>query len=743
MFDLLGMSEGMTKGTDIAYRWIEVLFANTATQPLGTAFGVFSTTVAFLGSLLLGWFVLVGIVSSAYSGKVLGERWHQIWAPLRVVLGFGMLVPVSGGFSSVHYLLKDVVGVAAVNLGNAPIVAYIDAATDRSNATTLTTTQGLNVAKEILQREVCVAVVQSINSGSWGRYITGASASRPDPSGEPRSVFGSTDRVWDYGDCGAVIFTTPVVKDSAIITDTSLLPDFQKVRIEETAKLINGLRSDKFIKYSELATFVGEHSGSDIDAIPTQDLIRQLAKRSIVSPSLVDEMKSLIDEWNAKVGAAAGKVFEKSIVANAGELKKRIHEYGFMAAGSYERSLSTVTGLAVSVSNAPPTLRNHDLSKDYVEAITKAMTIVQKSRYQDSIKALAMGIAAPEDQSDWTAYIIGTVFGPNIENMKMSKTSPDPVGDMITFGHHLLNIVGLGIITILGAKMLVGGASGFVALFPPGGALARAAEIAVDYVSQWFGYVLMICLIVGLIHTLVLPMLPMMMVFVMGVSWLVLFLEASIAGVLWAFAFIRMDGSEFFDKNQAPGVTLIFNLLLRPAISMLAYCGMLLLLPELLRSLTAIWDDAFWVQTGDNNYWIMIFQWLGGIVLFTWMQWHLTLRITGLIPTIADRVGHWMGFNGMHGYNDGQETHAAVGALVTAGMAGSKAPIMPHGKKSAGDGEGGIGTAINNLAKGQAELNSKLDQFIQQAGGQTSSGNQGQIQPNKTSENSAPTQPSK
>jgi len=412
MFDLLGMSDGMTKGTDIAYRWIEVLFANTATQPLGTAFGVFSTAIAFLGSLILGWFILVGIVSSAYSGKVLGERWHQIWAPLRVVLGFGMLVPVTGGFSSVHYLLKDVIGVAAVNLGNAPIIAYIDAATDRKNAATLTTTQGLNVAKEILQREVCFAVVEEINSGSWGRFVTGASVSQPDPSGKSASLFGSTDRIWDYGDCGAVVFSTPTVKDSAIISDTSLLPDFQKVRVEETGKLIRGLRSAKLINYPELARFVSENSGSDIDAIPAQELIRQLSKRNIVSADIVNDMKSLIDDWNTKVGKAAGVVFEKSIVKNASELKQRIHDFGFMAAGSYERSLSTVTGLAVSVSNSPPTIRNHDLSTDYVEAITKAMTIVQKSRYENSISALAMGIAAPEDQSDWTAYIIGDCFWP-------------------------------------------------------------------------------------------------------------------------------------------------------------------------------------------------------------------------------------------------------------------------------------------------------------------------------------------
>lgn len=207
--------------------------------------------------------------------------------------------------------------------------------------------------------------------------------------------------------------------------------------------------------------------------------------------------------------------------------------------------------------------------------------------------------------------------------------------------------------------------------------------------------------LVGLVHTYILPMLPMIMVFIMAVSWVTLFLEAAIAGVLWAFAFIRMDGQDFFDKNQSPGVTLVFNLFLRPALSMLAFIGGIILLPELLNALNLIWDESYDAQviTPDYNFILGIIKYFVGLLLFTYMQWHLSMRIFGLIPTISDRVGHWMGFGSTQGYGDGRETddmnRVMMGGVIVAGnkgaahMPGMSGPKPKSGGKGGGDGDGG------------------------------------------------------
>jgi conjugal transfer/type IV secretion protein DotA/TraY len=672
MYDLLNIPVG----TDIAYSWISKLFNSDESTPLSHAFAVFGSTLGILATMLMGWHIIVGIVSSAYSGKVLGERWHQIWAPLRVVLGFGLLIPVAGGFSSVHYLLKDVIGVAAVNLGNAPIVAYIDSATNRENGSKIYTNTGNDIVKAVIEREICYAVVNNYNGIVAKTVNVVASVTHP-ASGQPNTpsfmnAITPQPTVWYYDNCGTISFNPPQADSSEFLKgmDNSLT-SFVKARNDAMTQLVASVQDTKFINFDELGKFFASTGAYDRDELPGKDLVKSMQDRDILPKNLVAQTDKIAETYNKAVSAAAAELFKTASDANAKGLKERIRLYGFMAAGSYERALSVVSGMIVSLADDRPQLTDASFAQSYASRVSKALALTSLTRAQDALLAAKSGNIQAEDEAGWSDYMLAKIFTPNLLNMKLSSKSADPIGDMITFGHTLLGAASLGIIGLAGLSA----GTGFLRGIP---GVGGAAGGILEYLSQWIGYIIMIFVVVGILHSFVLPMLPMMMVFVMGVSWLVLFLEASIAGLLWAFAFVRMDGSEFFDKNQAPGVTLLFNLLLRPAISMLAYCGMLLLLPTLLNSLSEIWDQSYAVQTGQLS-WLFVWQWLAGLVLFTYMQWHLTLRITSLIPTIADRVGHWMGFQGMHGYNDGQETSQALGAMAAAGMAASKAPFMPQG----------------------------------------------------------------
>ncbi len=691
MFDLLSPAN---LNDDIAFSWITELFSDNPAMPLSSAFGVFATTVSMLGVLFLSWHVLIGIVNSAYTGKVLGERWHQVWAPLRVVLGFGLLVPVNDGFSSVHLLLKNVVGVAAVNLGNAPIFAYIESATDRENLNKLHTDYGTTLVKEVLLREVCFNVTQAANNVS-GRYASRKTrVSQPLPEGVTKSWFSSSIQTWDWGQCGSITFTRPERGDSEIFKDTETsLQNFHDERNKATGEVIKAIQKSKFIDYAKLSDFLAQHGDWNVDQVPPPEIVDAFKATGIMNDDIISEMVAIGKKWNESVSAEASKVFKAGTDNNAARLKERITKFGFMVAGSYERSLSAISGMAVALAGESPQITTANMSDLNQKRVIKAVQLVQTLRGVNTTEAIAAGVVEPEDNKDWMTYAVAKVLPANLANMKLAKTSADPVGDMITFGHTLLGVASAAIALMLAAQL----GSGFISKIP---FVGGAASSGIEYISQWVGYAIMIFVIVGIIHAFVLPMLPMIMVFIMGVSWLILFLEAAIAGILWAFAFIRMDGHEFFDKNQAPGVTLLFNLLLRPALGMLAYCGMLLLLPKLMNSLTLIWDEAFAAQTGNVSL-LFLWQFIAGLVLFTYMQWHLTLRLTGLIPSLPDRVGHWMGMQ-MHGYNDGQETSAAVGALVGAGMAAGRAPLVPGAGGRRGGGGGGQ-SETDKLIKGMAE----------------------------------------
>lgn len=697
---------------DIAFNWIQILFDMGPESGFGQAFSVFTSTLGLLGGLFLGWHVIIGIVSSAYSGKVLGERYHQIWAPLRVVLGFGLLIPVAGGFSSVHYVLKEVIGRAAVNVGNAPIVAYIDHLAKNGGSIYSHALGGRQLVLDIIEREVCLTVRNSIYDNSLVGF-SGYIQKPIKPTTTPNSLSISTS--WDYGSCGSIMFKTEFESDGLYEHDSGFLSSysnlvkrltqFHQKRVAATQEVIKEIRSKIDVPRDgkEYSSHLGYYfaTKSYVKDNP-RETAADLAQAGVLPNDIANVIETQAEKWNKSVSAAVSEIFSDGNEVLREKLAARIKEYGFMMAGSYERDLSKISGMTSNLANATPLKTSQNTGSSYHEQSVTAFNAIMAARNLDNIQLNEEGKVAPTDGIDGTVSLIGSIF-PSKDDIQIKNMSGDPVGSMISFGHLLL---GLATTAIAALAVMSGGAEG-AASSAAGWFGAGIIKGVFSYLSQWISYILMAMLVVGMLHAYVLPMIPMIMVFVMGVSWLIMFLEAAIAGVLWAFAFIRMDGSEFFDRNQAPGVTLIFNLFLRPAIGMLAFIGGLLLLPTLLNTLYAVWGEAFYAQTGRGWSLLFLIQWVTKLVMFCWMQWHLTLRLFGLIPNIADRVGHWMGFSGGHGYNDSSESSAAVGAMVAAGTAIAKAPITPQGgarkavqraaaptgDKTNNDGEGDTGEA--------------------------------------------------
>jgi conjugal transfer/type IV secretion protein DotA/TraY len=486
---------------------------------------------------------------------------------------------------------------------------------------------------------------------------------------------------WSYGSCGSFGFETVYADTGVKSADNSATSNlnvaykaFHDKRAVATQEMIDTLRSRGFTP--ELQKALGEYfSKKSYSELASAGIAKSLEQGGITINAVGILMNDLGATWNSKVQQAAREIYNASASESKDALAKRIETYGFMVAGTYERELSKISGNTSRLSNAMPFTTIPNPGTSYIDAYRAAVDAIYLNRNLDSDELLAKGGADMSDGGDALSSLMNKIMPSMDVLQRKSHLSSDPVGEMISFGHTLLAFAQVLILGVLAAVSLSeGGAGNAVAAFFG----AKGVAAGLQYLSQWISYFILILIVVGVLHAYILPMIPMIMVFVMGISWLVLFLEAAIAGVLWAFAFIRMDGQEFFDRHQSNGVSLLFNLFLRPAIGMLAFIGGIILLPTMLRALDLIWNDAFYAQAGSAWTFTGLFWLATNLVMYFWLQWHLTLRLFGLVPTIADRVGHWMGFSGGHGYNDGQETTAAVGAAVAAGTAVSKAPINPQ-----------------------------------------------------------------
>ena len=113
-------------GDDIAQQWIDFLrdgsvtgdFFSAFAQPLmwagpiqGTlisALGFYSDAILIVAAVVLFYHLAAMTVETAHEGVVMGKRANQIWAPIRLVVAIGLLVPIGGGLNSGQYIIFKV-----------------------------------------------------------------------------------------------------------------------------------------------------------------------------------------------------------------------------------------------------------------------------------------------------------------------------------------------------------------------------------------------------------------------------------------------------------------------------------------------------------------------------------------------------------------------------------------------------------------------------------------------------------
>ena len=61
-----------------------------------------------MAAIILFYHLASMVVETAHHGVVMGKRANQIWAPIRLVVAIGLLVPISGGLNSGQYIVIQI-----------------------------------------------------------------------------------------------------------------------------------------------------------------------------------------------------------------------------------------------------------------------------------------------------------------------------------------------------------------------------------------------------------------------------------------------------------------------------------------------------------------------------------------------------------------------------------------------------------------------------------------------------------
>ncbi|TPM33552.1 hypothetical protein FJ955_02040 [Mesorhizobium sp. B2-2-2] len=637
--------------TDVLWQWVNLILPENMDSAYGHALATFSASMAVVASLFVGFHIVVGIVSTAYSGKVLGDRFHQIWAPLRVILGFGMLVPIAGGFSSVHHGLRNIVAPIAINLGNAPIVSYVhDVAGEERKPITPYRTGGSRLAVDILEHEICLAIYNE-QARAWLPQQPS-----PDAAGQEKGwgIIGNPVIVWDYGPkCGSFSFEKISGRES-----------FSNSRMLAVADMIGAMRAEA----AAYGKFFSQHN-VELTTEQTEKAIQNGAL-----PQLIQKLHEIGGRYDEAVIAAAH--FEtKDLVSDASaKMVETIEKEGLMRGGDMYLALAQTSYLSTSLTNEEP-----ERVAPRIEDIAKNENVKSAIRAGiDSLKNQVAGetqwagltgndLAAAGDESGWTiSKIIGPMTRGFMEGIRNQEPTDNAISDIVNSGQWLKfsakAAIGVGIIAEGAANNIVTknlGAGG-----------------AVGYVLEWAGWGIMLTYILGVIRADLFPLVPAMLVLLMGANWIKSVLEATIATVLWAFVFIRMDGQDLVDQKQKAGVTMLLNLWLRPCLSMLALIASYPLFNGIYSHLNRTLTTAYLGVTGGSI--VSIDNYLILLTIETFLTWTIATNLFGYIGSMSDRIYPWMGEQ----VPAGQEgTDAAAMAVGAAALANQKPNFQPRPKQ--------------------------------------------------------------
>ncbi|OLP58123.1 hypothetical protein BJF93_05685 [Xaviernesmea oryzae] len=624
--------------TNLAWRLVTAVLPSDATSAWGRTLQVFTSTLFAFCAVLIAYSTVSGIVQSAYTGKALGDRWHQIWTPLRVIVGAGLLLPLpSTGFSPAHYLLRDVVARGGINLADASWGVFVQTVASGETTILPVSSAGSTVAMSILRHEICAAVYNKAGK-LWGWH-----APSPEPAGSISGlgIPGYAQKLtWSYGPtCGHFSYTIPDDR-----------PAFSSARREAVAEIISAYRVEAK-RYAELAA---ETSG-----VSSADAVTRAISGKVLSSTIVQDIRTRGAAFDAKISEAARIEAATVEATSRSRLIENAKQEGFLSAGSYFRALGQISELTTAMTNEMPEDVAPRTDGDFGLALDRAFEVLrlQVSGEADRANLSANDFAAAGDEgSTFLVKLLAPISRGLAEwGASSSAGSGDAMSNLISSGHAMLSIAWTAIAA--GATLMVASSNWFSSAVGAGG--------AADFLLGWGNWAIGGLMFIGGLRAYVIPILPFLFVLAAGIALVAALLEAMIALPLWCLKWMKMEGGDdFASEGVRMGLMLTVNVFLRPSLAILAYCGSYPVFDIVLRTMDAMWATAFLAQTGGAVVGLIGFLFMSIIQLY--LTWYVSLKLFGQSWALPDRVLGWLGLPGTAG--ESSIASGAIGGML--GLAG-------------------------------------------------------------------------
>lgn len=787
-------------------------------------FRFYSIGLLFVGILIFLYFVVVVVIETAVSGSPFGQRFANIWVPIRLVVALALLVPVNFGLNSAQYIT-----LYAAKLGsgfatnrwldyNAAVASDPDGSALGPNP--LGERLSLIAYPESPDASPIVAMMSLVHACAYAYWrLSGAPDSPagihsaaapvrpyyvkiPQPNGDPReweeitpanmSSFDNALRFYDYGD---VIIRfgqrNPNLYGNEKGDVKSLCGDI-RIRINSVFNLATGgwasaqanggpeymfgsyfyqltqawFDEENFRQFALRMIELNMNFGDSVEPLmpvrqcnevagapdagcgggsnlPACDMGGITYDEPCRTQAPGAEWKEMMNErYQTELEFALAIAWENYVTTGAEyDMTAEVLERGWGGAGIWYNKVAQFNGAFISSVLDFPAMDVYPLVMEQVReerrkqdkdvgpmiqfnpnlssssdtenkvvidggeeavAMAKALNAVYEYAFRDGLSQMDQEkVLSSNILVDGMNILFGTKGLMDIRN---ENAHTHPLASLVAVGKSLVESairnIGYG-----GALAFLGGLAGAIDK-------SGATGPALMAISGMLTSITFLGLTVGIVLFYVLPFLPFVYFYFSVANWVKTIFEAMVGTPLWALAHLRLDGNGLPGDSASNGYFLIFEVFVRPVLTVFGLIAALTIFAAQVRILNFLWDLVTQNLTGftDPGPSIAIAADIsvkrGPIdqffftIIYTIVVYMLATSCFKLIDRIPQHILRWMG-TGVSAYGDiNQEPVESIGRYVsTSGLVFGEQ--IAGGVTGLARGAGsGIGGALSGMTRG-------------------------------------------
>lgn len=559
-------------------------------------FQFYSIGLLVIAVLIATYFVAAVLAETAETGTPFGKRFNHVWAPIRLVVAFGLLIPIGQGLNSAQwitlYAAKFGSGFASNGWVKFNEVLGEDSRKLLGNPDTLIgemeTPELMSIAQYMMVVKTCKVAYEKkhLKGGKIDALLVKdpgvGSAQYLSTYDEALKFFNNGDILIRFGELKPLAYTShkgytyPYCGD-IILKTTNLKEPGAKHMQEAYFKLISELWGGSLLNLDNIAA----------EYVKSYTQIPEFKSDVGYNPG-PEYKKTSLDTLNDRIKTAIGDAIK--LQQNSPTWNKdhdMIKKWGWAGAGAWYNRVAQVNGVLISAIQMIPMARLYPAVMEYVhkekqqqdknvdpskrfeatladdrqvnfqyvgdEAIARTLNEVYKYWEEEGFRTDSLS-AHTKLTGNAIIDAINVVFGTQGLFDMCKNTKIHPLAQLSNVGKGLIEAS----IRNFGFSLATGAGGGIVA------GLQRHIGAALSASSSFFVTVASIGIILGFVLFYVVPFLPFLYFFFAVGGWVKGLFEAMVGVPLWALAHLRIDGEGLPGDAAMGGYYLIFEVFIRP-----------------------------------------------------------------------------------------------------------------------------------------------------------------------------------